>query len=33
MIIVYFEKLTKHLNAEKTIHVIKTALFDNYFNE
>ena len=31
--IVYFKKLTKHLNVEKIINIIKTALFNNCFNE
>ena len=31
--IVYFKKLTKHLNAEEIINVIKTTLFNNYFNK
>ena len=33
MMIVYFKKLTKYLNAEKIINVIKTVLFNNCFNE
>ena len=31
--IIYFKTLMKHLNAEKKINVVKTALFNNYFNE
>ena len=31
--IVYFKTLMKHLNAEKKVNIIKTALFDSYFNE
>ena len=31
--IVYFKKLTKYLNAEEVISVIKMTLFDNCFNK
>ena len=31
--IVYFKKLMKHLNAEKTINIAKITLFDSCFNE
>ena len=33
IMIIYFKKLTKHLNVKKTISTIKTVLFNNYFNE
>ena len=32
-VIVYFKKLIKHLNIKKMISIIKTALFNNYFNK
>ena len=31
--IVYFKTLMKHLNIRKKIDIIKTTLFNNYFNE
>ena len=33
MIIVYFEKLIKHLNIEEIINMIKMTLFNNCFNK
>ena len=33
VIIIYFETLTKHLNVEEKIDVVKMMLFNNYFNE
>ena len=33
IVIIYFKKLIKHLNAEKTINVIKMTLFNNCFNK
>ena len=32
-VIIYFEKLMKHLNAEEMINEMKMTLFDNCFNE
>ena len=32
-VIIYFENLMKHLNAEETISIMKTALLDNCFKE
>ena len=31
--IIYFKKLTKHLNVEEIINVIKMTLFNNCFNK
>ena len=31
--IVYFKTLMKYLNAEKKINIIKTVLFNSYFNK
>ena len=33
IVIIYFKKLIKYFNAEEMINVIKTTLFNNYFNE
>ena len=32
-VIIYFRKLIKYLNIEKTINTIEVALFDNCFNK
>ena len=31
--IIYFDNLIKHLNAEETINIMKTTLFNNYFKK
>ena len=33
IVIIYFEKLMKHFNAEEMINAVKTTLFNNCFNE
>ena len=33
VIIVYFKTLIKHLNVKEKINVIKTMLFNSYFNK